>query len=101
MPARKATKTPIASKYEFTCKALIPSFSGVACIWVLLSPTAMICTVDRPLKLRIALPPQAVAGITTASTRSAVIDNWLFSWAFWTVNCGALLRPASTQDRKV
>jgi len=71
MPARFATKTPIASKYEFTCKALIPSFSGVACIWVLLSPTAMICTDDRPLKLRIALPPQAVAGITTASTRSA------------------------------
>jgi len=46
MPARSATKTPNASKYDFTRKALIPSASGGTFIRVTLSVTAIIFARD-------------------------------------------------------
>lgn len=58
---------PSASKYEFTRNTFMPSGSGGTWIWVWFSATAMICTPSW-LKLSIALPPQAVAGMTRAST---------------------------------
>ena len=72
-PALWATKTPIASKYEFTPIALMPSGAGGTSICVGLF--TVIIWAWLLLKLKIALPPQAVAGTITASTSFAQISR--------------------------
>ena len=96
IPALWATKTPSASKYEFTVIAFSFNDSGKTLMAVSFSATA-ISTEFLWLRLRTDDPPQAVAGTTKASTSSAQI-----LWKFCLVtNCGARLNPTKTEDKNV